>query len=107
MNKLDFMAMGKKAVLSYIYDNYGFLLDTRDFGMISYSSDSHGQRGKYRIEPWAHDTTLVSNIYQVDYIPEKERFKVSEWKIQDDKYYTAFYILATTETVHQKIQQKH
>lgn len=59
MNKLDFMSLGKKAVQAYIYKTYGIALGLRDLTMSSYTNNSEGQIGKYRIEPWAKDPNTV------------------------------------------------
>lgn len=106
MNKLDFMSLGKKAVLSYIYSKYGYLLSIRDFGMMTYTLDRNRQQGKYRVEPWAHCEPMEKSIFQVDYDPITKVFTVSEWTVKDQVSYTGSYILATVQTVDDKLRNK-
>lgn len=107
MNKLDFMSLGKKAVQAYIYKAYGIALGLRDLIMSSYTNNSEGQIGKYRIEPWAKDQTLFQNVYQVNFVSANKKFQVFEWKVNDYDSFEPSYILATSQTIEDSIKKKH
>lgn len=107
MNKLDFMSLGKKAVQAYIYKAYDIALGLRDLTMSSYTNNSEGQIGKYRIEPWAKDQTLFRNIYQVNFVSARKKFQVFEWKVNDYDSFEPSYILATSQTIEDSIKKNH